>query len=107
MAGSTGITGIELRLPLVEESKRCRRVADFITEIIGDAAISVNVQEVLAELFREEPGGDGKIFVMRSRELAAVVPGFFDGRGKLRNRVSGGQTRPARGSMRRNLSGRG
>ncbi len=66
MAWSSRVTGIELRLPLIEQGERCRGIADFITEIVGDSAIGVNVQEVLTQLLGQKPGRDGEVFVMRA-----------------------------------------
>src|SRR3984957_13257575 len=44
----TVVAGIEFGLPLIEKGKRGGGVSDFVTEIVGDAAVRVDVEEVLA-----------------------------------------------------------
>jgi hypothetical protein len=63
-------------LPLIEEFERCGGVADFVAEIVRDAAVGVYVEEMLAQAAREKPGGDGEIFVVRAGEMSAVGAGF-------------------------------
>ena len=64
--GAPAIAGVEFRLPLVEQRERGTRVSDFIAQVVGDAAVGVDVQEILAQFFRQEPGGDGEVFVVRA-----------------------------------------
>ena len=43
------VAGVELVLPLIEKREGSSRVADFVAEIVGDAAVGVDVEEMLAE----------------------------------------------------------
>src|ERR1700691_1436793 len=95
MARCAGVAGIEFGLPFVEQRQRGRGVAYFVAQIVGDAAIGVDVEEILAEVFGEEPSGDGKIFVVGAGEAAAVFLGLFERRGRVRDCVFGGQRAPA------------
>jgi len=80
---------------LVEQGEGCGGVADFVAEIVGDAAVGVDVEEILAEVFREEPGGYGEIFVVGACKVAAVGLGLFQRRCGLRDGVGGGEAGPA------------
>src|SRR5579863_8672715 len=61
MARSSAIAGFELCFPLVEERERGGGVANFITEVVGDAAIGVHVEEMLAQAARQKPSGNREI----------------------------------------------
>src|SRR5579859_5066658 len=85
-------------LPLVEEFKRRRSVADFIAKIVGDAAIGINIEEMLAQTARQKPRCYGKVFVVCAGETSAVLAGLFK-RGRLGwNGVTRGQAAPAQSS---------
>ncbi len=58
---------------IFEEAEGLLAVADFVAEIVGDAAEGVDVAEILAEIAREEKGNDGEVFVMGLRELARLI----------------------------------
>ena len=75
MARDAVVASIELKLPLVEQRQGASGIADFVAKIVGDAAIGIDVQEILTKLLGEEPGGNGKVFVMRAGELGAVFVG--------------------------------
>src|SRR5580698_2909913 len=57
---SSRVAGVEFGLPLIEERERGGGVADFVAEIVGNAAVGVDVNEVLAQAARKKPCGDGK-----------------------------------------------
>src|SRR5208283_1034215 len=88
------VAGLEFHLPFVEKSKRCARVSHFVSQIIGDTAIGVNVEKILAKFLGQKPGGYREIFVVRASELAAIFLRFFERRRDPRNRVRCGQTAP-------------
>jgi hypothetical protein len=78
MARIAVVTGVKLELPLIEEGEGSGSVADFVAEIVGDAAIRVEVEEMLAEAAGEKPAGDGEIFVVGAGEASAVFLAFFE-----------------------------
>ncbi len=99
MLGMAVIAGIQFGFPLVEQSQRVPSVSDFVTQIIGDAAVGVDIAEVLAQAARKKPGGDGKILVMAACQTAAVFAGLRGRRCASGDRVVGREATPAeRGS---------
>ena len=103
MLRSAVVAGVEFALPLIEEFERGGGVSDFVAEIVGDAAVGVDVEEMLAQAAGKEPAGDGEIFVMRAGEAGAVFTGF--GREWVRLREwrsarAGGTSRGRRGWLR-------
>jgi hypothetical protein len=64
MTRSPSITGVEFGLPLIEEFEGCSGIADFVAEIVRNAAVSVNVEEMLAQVAWQEPRGDREVFVV-------------------------------------------
>src|ERR1700730_9772728 len=99
MLGIPVIAGIQFGFPLVEQSQRGPSVSDFVTQIIGDAAVGVDIAEVLAQAARKKPGGDGKILVMAARQTAAVFAGLRGRWCASGDRVVGREATPAeRGS---------
>ena len=75
MARAAVIAGVEFGFPFVEQEKRSLSVAGFVSEVVGDAAVGINVVEMLAQALGKKPGGDGEIFVMRAGEAFAVGVG--------------------------------
>src|SRR5260370_9051396 len=96
MLGMALIADIQFGFPLVEQSQRVASVSDFVTQIIGDAAVGVDIAEVLAQAARKKPGGDGKILVMAARQTAAVFAGLRGRRCAGGGRVVGRGGAPAR-----------
>jgi hypothetical protein len=72
MAWIAVVAGVEFGFPLIEQLQGGRRIPSFVAEIVGDPAVGVNVKKVLAEAFGQEPGGDGKVFVMGAGQAFAV-----------------------------------
>ena len=70
------IAGIEFGLPFIEQGERRSGISHFVAEVVGDPAIGVDVEEILAEVLGEEPGGYGEVLVVRASELAAVFLGL-------------------------------
>ena len=68
----TLITRIELGFPLIEKLQRRGGIPSFIAEIAGDAAVRVNIIEMLPQTLRQEPCRDGEIFVVAARQPLAV-----------------------------------
>ncbi len=101
MPRSAVVTGVEFALPLVEQCERSGGVADFVAEIVGDAAVGVDVEEMLAQAARKKPAGDGEIFVVGAGEAGAVFASFGErGRG-----CAGWRSRRAGGDQPRAASG--
>ena len=70
------VAGVEFALPLVEQFERGGGVADFVAQIVGDAAVGVDVEEMLAQAAGKKPAGDGEVFVVGAGEAGAVFAGF-------------------------------
>jgi hypothetical protein len=66
------VTRIKLTLPLIKEFEGGGGVSDFVAEIVRDAAVGVDVEEMLAQAAGQEPTSDGEIFIMRAREAGTV-----------------------------------
>src|SRR5258708_25997573 len=58
VARTSLIAGVEFRLPFVEQEERCPAIAGFVSEVVGDAAVGVDVEEMLPQALGEKPGGD-------------------------------------------------
>ncbi len=91
------VAGVELVLPLIEQFERGGGVADFVAQVVGDAAVGIDVKEMLAQAARQEPAGNGEIFVVRAGETGAVLAGFGERGGGGRDGVVSGQAGPAEG----------
>src|SRR5579872_506071 len=98
MLGRTCITRVQFKLPLVEERERRRSVADLIAKIVGDAAVRINIEEMLAQAARQKPRSDGKVLVMGAGQTGAILAGLFERRGLGWNGVTPGQAAPAQSS---------
>src|SRR5688500_15633802 len=72
MLGLAGIKGIQLGLPPVEQRGGLVARYRLIREVIGPAAVGVNIAQVLMEAAREEPARDGEVFVVGRGQAAAV-----------------------------------
>src|SRR5215469_15046038 len=78
MFRSSLVAGIELALPLIEQCERGSGVADLIAEIIGNSAISVDIEKVMAQAAgkRLQP----RAVELESREfsfMTEVIPDFI------------------------------
>src|SRR5216683_3632281 len=94
MARTSHITGVEFRFPLVEQKERYLAIAGFITEVVGDAAIGIDIEEMLSQPLRQKPSCDRKIFVVGPGEAFAIRLRFLLGRGTRRDSVFGRQMAP-------------
>ena len=101
------VAGIEFALPLVEKFEGCGGVADFVAEIVGDTAVGVDIEKMLAQALRKKPAGDREILVVRAGQAGAVFAGFGECGRRRRDGVGGGQAGPAEfgGGRRRGLDG--
>src|SRR6185437_7064494 len=95
MTRSSGIAGIQLLFPLVEKFERDSGISDFITQIVRNAAIGINIAKVLPQALWQKPGGDREIFVVRPRQFAAVFLCFRKTRSAFRDSVFRRQLAPA------------
>ena len=66
------VRGVQFLLPAVKQRKRNLRVADLVAQIVGDAAIGINIEEMLMQVLRQKPGGDRKVLVVRGRQPPAI-----------------------------------
>jgi hypothetical protein len=89
------IAGVEFGSPKVEEGEGGFGVADFVAEVVRDAAISVDGVEVGAKALRKKPGSYVEIFVMGFGEVAAPGAGFLKGRRYRRDAVVRGKGGPS------------
>jgi hypothetical protein len=94
MAGTAFIAGVEFGFPLIEQEQRCVAITGFVSEIVGDAAVGIDVEEMLAQTFGQKPGGDGKVLVMRASQALAIGVRFLLGRSTGGDGVFRGETAP-------------
>src|SRR5581483_3043731 len=52
MPGGAGITGLQLRFPIVQELERLGGIANLVAKVVGNSAIGVNVVEMLPQATR-------------------------------------------------------
>src|SRR5208282_4401925 len=91
MFRSATVAGVEFGLPLIEQGERGCGIADFVAEIVGDAAVGVDVEKMLAQAAGEKPGGYGEIFVVGAGQVGAVFAGFDERGCRGGDRVGGGE----------------
>src|SRR5882762_11512336 len=104
----TVVAGVQFGFPLIQELEGGGCVADFVAEIVGDSAVRIQVEKVLAETRGQKPGGYREIFVMGARQAFTVCSRFGLGRGCFRDGVLGRKSAPARGGRsRREMGGAG
>ena len=94
MARSSRVAGVEFGFPLIEQFERCRGIAGFIAEIVGDAAVGIKVEEMLTQALGQEPSRYREIFVMSACEVFAVGVSIRQGRRLRGNGVFRGQMGP-------------
>src|SRR5258708_2562432 len=70
--------------PPIEQFQRARRAGNFVTEIIGPAAIRIDVVKMLVQRFGEKPRYDVEILVVVSRQPARVLLRHFERAARLR-----------------------
>src|SRR5258708_107269 len=87
MAGGTLITLVKLGLPLAEQGQRLLGISYFIAQIVGNAAVGIYVEKVLAQPLGQEPCGDRKILVMALGELRTIGLRLPERRSRFRNAV--------------------
>ena len=91
------ITRIELRFPLIEQLQRCLRIADLVSQIVGDTAVGVDIEEMLTQSCRQKPAGYREIFVVRAGQTFTVLLCFSQRWRRIRNGVFRRQSGPSRG----------
>ena len=79
MRGAAVVAGVEFALPPVEQLEGAGGFGNFVAEIVGPAAIGVDVVEMLVQLGGEQPGSYVEIFVVVGGEPAGVLLRFFHG----------------------------
>src|SRR5690349_6563865 len=66
------VAEVEFALPPIEELERPHGVGDFVAEVVGPAAVSVYVIEMLVKRFWKKPGDDLEVFVVMRGEPVGV-----------------------------------
>src|SRR5713101_3592843 len=94
MARAAFIAGVELRFPLVEQDQRCLVITGFVSEIVGDAAVGIDVEEMLAQALGQKPRGNRKVFVMRAGQPLTIRLRLLLGRSTRGNGVFRRKVRP-------------
>ena len=77
MGGPAVVAVAELRFPPVQQGQAPLRVADLVGQIVGPAAVGVDVADVLPQPARQEPAGDGEVLVVPPGQppaIAAALP---------------------------------
>ena len=62
---------IQHRPPGIEQTSRNGGIGDLVPQIIGHSAVRIDALKVGPHLFRQEEGGDMKIFIVSRREFVA------------------------------------
>ena len=73
MRGLAFIAGVKFALPPIEKLKRPQGVGNLVAEVIGPAAVGVDIVEMLMKRFGKEPGNNIKILVVMRGEPARVL----------------------------------
>ena len=71
-----GIHPIQFVPPPFEQAQTFFRIADFVGQIVGPAAIGVDIVEILVQMFGQQETDDMEIFVVMGGEPAGVLFGF-------------------------------
>src|ERR1700722_7534597 len=66
---------VEFALPPIKQFEGSLFFRDFVTEIVGPAAIGVDIIEMLVKIFREQPRDYVEILVVMRGEPARVLLG--------------------------------
>src|SRR5262249_23510177 len=88
------VTGVQLTFPLIEQVQRCFPISYFIAQIVGDATVGINIEEMLSQAHRQKPGRNRKVLIMCARQTPAVFLRFSFGGGPIGNCVLGRETTP-------------
>jgi hypothetical protein len=82
------VTFAKFVVPGIEQLDRPRGIGNFISQIVGRAAIGVHIIEMLLQAFGEQPRNDSEIFVVMRGKPARISLGFLHG-ATGRRRVAG------------------
>jgi hypothetical protein len=78
------VAEVELAFPPGKQIECPSGSRDFIAEIVGPAAVGIDIVEMLMKIFREEPGDNLEVFVVMRGEPVGVALGGFERAAKLR-----------------------
>ncbi len=73
------IAEVEFVLPPIEKFESASGFGNLVAEVVGPAAISVDIVEVLVKLLRQQPGDNVEIFIMMRGEPARISLRFGSG----------------------------
>ena len=97
MARAALVAGVQFPAPQIEKRQSRGVVADFVAQIVGDAAVGVDGMKVRPQRLGQEPRGDVEVFVVRLGQVAAVGAGFFERGRNIGNAIARRQRSPAAG----------
>src|SRR5215467_202075 len=101
MTGSTVVACNQFPFPLIEQPQRERRISDFVTQVVRDAAVRVDVREMLTQALGQEPGDYREILIMSGGQPLAISARLCGRRRHLGNGVFLRKMIPARQRGRR------
>jgi len=70
------VTGIEFVFPPIEQRERSESVRHFVAEVVGLAAIGINIVQVLVQFLGQKPGNDVEVFVVMCCQPACIGLGL-------------------------------
>ena len=70
----------KLTLPPVQQGQALPGIAGLVGQVVGPAAVGVDVVEVLPQLAGEQQAGDGEVLVMPLGQPPAIAPGLAERR---------------------------
>ena len=95
MTRAAFVAGIEFATPQIEQRQRLRGVANFVAQIVGDAAVGVDGMKVRTQRLGQKPRGDVEILVVRLGQPLAPGARFFERRRNIGNAITGRKRSPA------------
>ncbi len=104
MRGPAVVTRIEFALPPIKKFEGALFLGNFVAEIVGPAAISIEIVEMLVQILGEQPGDDIEIFVVVSGEPARVLLRRCRGAARSRERDAAISSSPGRNIQERFLA---
>jgi hypothetical protein len=69
----------QFQVPLVEKRQGSYRIGNFVSQVIGPAAVGVQIVKMLVQPARQQPGNHIEIFVMMRGQPAGISLSLRDG----------------------------
>ncbi len=97
MARAAFVAGVQFPGPTDREApERGGRVADFVAQIVGDAAVGIDGMKVRPQRLGQKPRGDVEVFVVRLGQLPALGARFFERGRDVGNAIRRPAAQPSR-----------